>query len=102
MKVAQELSDVVLNTQFSNQSTEPLGNRDQATVTANRGLDQTQIPPGEGLNLNDQIWIITSLDDLKLDSHNPKSFVVQTEDSSKSSANSNPNVTWVRLPVPAL
>ena len=103
MKVAQELSDVVLNTQFSNQSTEAPGNRDRAvTVTANRGLDQTQIPPGEGLNLNDQIWIITSLDDLKLDSHNPKSFVVQTEDSSKSSANSNPNVTWVRLPVPAL
>ena len=101
MKVAQELSDVVLNTQFSNQSTEPLGNR-AVTVTANRGLDQTQIPPGEGLNLNDQIRIVPSLDDLKLDSHNPKSFVVQTEDSSKSSANSNPNVTWVRLPVPAL
>ena len=101
MKVAQELSDVVLNTQFSNQSTEPLGNRDRA-VTANRGLDLTQIPQGEGLNLNDQIWIITFLDDLKLDSNNPKSFVVETEDFSKSSANSNPNVTWVRLPVPAL
>ena len=56
MKVAQELSDVVLNTQFSNQSTEPPGDRYRAvTVTANRGLDQTQIPPGEGLNLNDQI-----------------------------------------------
>ena len=71
MKVAQELSDVVLNTQFSNQSTEPLGNRDRA-VTANRGLDLTQIPQGEGLNLNDQIWITKAgsrLPNLDLDCH---------------------------------
>ena len=38
-----------------------------------------------------------SPDNLKLDSPNPKSIVVQSEDSSKSSAKRNPNIIWVRL-----
>lgn len=68
-------------------------------MTTNQGFDTAPAHLSIGEQLNKQIFnseTFPSPDNLKLDSPNPKSIVVQSEDSSKSSAKRNPNIIWVR------
>ena len=69
-------------------------------MTTSQGFDSAQLSIGEYFISRTKLFYFIetfpSLDNLKLDSRNPKSIVVQSEDTSKSSAKRNPNIIWVR------